>query len=471
MSSAIQFRSSEFDGSMVFRMSNIFRRICFGSLVLAAVSGWAQAPPAADTPVAAVSGPGDSADRMLAPPPVSGEDYPVVFASETRTNVLRGGVTFDFAHSDNVLAGAATNPVTDNSYSIWPTLALDETTGRTKLTFSYAPGFTFYQKTSARDETDQNVAVDFQYRLSPHVTMMLKDSFQKSSDAFNSPGEGLGAGVSGSLQGSNNLIIAPLADRLSNTGNAGLSYQFGANAMLGVTATFTNLHYPSPGQVLDELYDTSSQAVSVYHSLRFSRRQYLGVTYQYQRLLAYPGSGTTDTQTNSALVFYTWLPTSRFSISGFGGPQFSATDQPGLSSSHSLSPSAGGSIGWQGERTALAVSYSHSINAGGGLIGASTADTANAFVRQQLAKHWNAVVNGGYVNNRVIPVVGLANTSGHSVTGSAAVERAVTSKLSVQAGYTRLHQIYQNVAVISQNPDTNREWVTVSYQFTKPLGR
>jgi len=435
-----------------------------------AVAGWSQAAPAAEVPAVPLTGGVNSEDRMLTPPPVSGADYPVVFTSEEHSNFLRGGITFDFAHSDNVL-GAGVTPVSDNSYSIWPTLALDETTGRTKLEFSYAPGFTFYQQTTGRDETDQNLAVDYEYRLSPHVTMRLRDTFQKSSDAFNSPGEGLFNGVSGSLGATSNLVIAPIADRLSNTGNAGMSYQFSANAMVGFNATFGNLHYPDPGQVQGELFDSSSQVVSAFHALRIARRHYLGVAYQYQRLLAYPGAGTTETQTNAGILFYTWLPTSRVSVSAFAGPQFAATTQPALPESHLLAPDAGGSLSWQTERTALAASYIHSIIGGGGLIGASRAGAATAWARQRVAKGWTAEINGAYVNNDVIVVAGLPDTSGHSIAASAALTREFNPRFRVQGGYTRLHQIYANISEISQYPDTNREWVTVSYQFTKALGR
>jgi hypothetical protein len=210
---------------------------------------------------------------------------------------------------------------------------------------------------------------------------------------------------------------------------------------------------------------------SVFHSFRVSRRQYLGVSYQYQRLLAYPADGTTETQTNAVLGFYTWLATSKLSASAFAGPQFAATSQPGLPDSHTTAPTAGGSLNWQSEHTALAASYSHAITGGGGLIGASRADGANAFVRQMLTKRWQASVAGGYVDNRIIQVADLPNTSGHSVTGSVAVQHQMTTQLAVQAGYTRLRQQYDDVPAISLHPDTNREWVTVSYQFTKALGR
>ena len=64
------------------------------------------------------SDPGE--DRMLTPPPVSGQAYPLSLASEERANYLRGGVTFTTAYSDNVLGATSLTPVSDVSYSVWP---------------------------------------------------------------------------------------------------------------------------------------------------------------------------------------------------------------------------------------------------------------------------------------------------------------------------------------------------------------
>ncbi|MDR3494157.1 MAG: hypothetical protein P4L82_06105, partial [Ancalomicrobiaceae bacterium] len=101
--------------------------------------------PAATGPIgAAVVNNDADADRMLTPPPVSGETYPLSFTSEERANYLRGGVTFNTAYSDNVLGATSAHPVSDVSYSVWPTIALDETTPRLHTVFTYAPGFTFY---------------------------------------------------------------------------------------------------------------------------------------------------------------------------------------------------------------------------------------------------------------------------------------------------------------------------------------
>jgi hypothetical protein len=451
-----------------------------GLVLLASVPGWSQEQqrtppvPAATGPIAGLSMSSDSdndLDRMLIPPPVSGEVYPLWFSYEEEVNYVRGGVIFDTAYSDNVLAGTSATPVSDVSYSVWPTIELDETTSRLHTLLSYAPGFTFYQHTSAYNQADQNLLLDGRYRLSPHVTASLRDSFQKSSNVFNQPDEGLAGAVSGSAEGVNNSIIAPLADRLSNNGNAGITYQFSANAMIGASGTFTNLHYPDPAQV-PGLYDAALRAGSAFYSYRLSRRHYVGAMYQYQELLSYPPGRVNQTQTHGAFLFYTFYPNPAFSLSLFAGPQYriaspqsTGATPPLVPASQAWTPAGGISMNWQGRHRSMAVSYSHSINSGGGLIGAVELDQAIAIVRQQITRNLSASLAGAYANNGVLAISALG---GHSISLSAALERQMGGHLSVRAGYTRLHQDY---IFFSENPDTNREWVGISYQFARRLGR
>jgi hypothetical protein len=455
-----------------------FSKTFLFGLLLAALPAFPQDNTSA-TPVPAVSNPAVSVpantdqgeDRMLTPPPVSGQAYPLSAPAEGRSNYIRGGVTGNASYSDNVLGSASGTPISDISYSVWPTISLDETTTRLHTVLSYAPGFTFYEKVTSRNEADQNVSLTGQYRISPHVTVSVAETFQKSSDIYNQPDQGLAVGVSGSAQSVNNSIVAPLADRLSNYGNAGITYQFSANAMVGASGTFSNLHYPNPAQV-PGLFDAASRAGSAFFSYRAAKDHYFGVSYQYQELLSYPVSSTNETQTDGVLFFYTFVPTQAFSLSFFGGPQyynsgtqFIAAGQPIIAPVHSWTPTAGASLNWQSLRTGIALSYARSVSSGGGLVGAVEFDSANLSVRQRITHNLNASLAGYYANNGVLS---LASLGGHSISGSAALQRQIGGHFNVQAGYTRLHQDYSG---FTANPDTNREWISVAWQFARPIGR
>src|SRR5271166_607888 len=113
--------------------------------------------------------------QMSTPPPVSGANYSAAFASETQqSSNVRAGLTISTVHSNNVVGGDTLNPVSDVSYSIWPTLALDATTTRLHSVLTYSPGFTFYQRMSSLNQSDQNVALDLSYRLSPNLTLSFR---------------------------------------------------------------------------------------------------------------------------------------------------------------------------------------------------------------------------------------------------------------------------------------------------------
>ncbi len=397
-------------------------RLCLTlALLIATPLVWAQTDSNGNEPASPLI---DS--TMLTPPPVSGQSYPAALGSEERSNFLRYGLSFNSAYSDNALGGST--PMSDVSYSIWPTIALDQKTTTLHTVLSYAPGFTFYQRSTSRDEADQNFSIHVSDRLSPHVTLSAGDGLQKSSSVFNQLDYGSG-GVSGGAGGGNSLVIAPVSPFLHNTGNIDLSYQFAANGMIGASGTFTNLHYSNSDQVTG-LADSNTQGGSVFYSLRASRLHYFGVTYQYQRLVSSSATvGQSETQTHAILFYYTLYPTSTLSISFFGGPQHSNTSQAPLGGLQlppavAWNPSIGGSVSWQGQLTNVAFSYSHAISGGGGLSGAVHSDSANLSLRRRITRTLDASLSGGYAQNNVLgsPLFGGSN-NGHSYFGdSVAVE-------------------------------------------------
>ena len=458
--------------------TRLLKQISVGLLLLPVSSLWAQVNSNSSQSALEVQGPGSTDDQMKVPPPVSGRSYPTEGSSEERSNYLRGGMTFTSAYTDNALGSVGGKPESDVSYSVGPVLALDETTSRLHLVLTYAPGFTFYQRVSSRNEADQNVSFDLHYRLSPHVTFSARNGFMKTSNVFNQPNVTPAEAVSGGTQEPNLSVIAPIADLLSNTGTVGISYQFAANGMVGATGSFTYLHYPNPAEV-PGLFDSNAQAGSVFYSFRLSKMHYVGATYQYQRLLGYPNEGRSETQTHALLLFYTLYASSRLSISFFGGPQHSDTVEPSLPplqlhlpAVRAWTPAAGASMSWQGRLNNIAVSYSRVISDGGGLFGAVQMNSANASFRQQLTRRLSGALGASYTQNDVLAsALSSVGNSGHSIAGNASLQQQFGQHINVLLGYTRLHQDYSNVAVLAATPDTNREFISISNQFSRPLGR
>ncbi|MGH9517159.1 MAG: hypothetical protein ACRD3P_15945 [Terriglobales bacterium] len=448
----------------------ITRTSIFALILLVAVPLWSQSNPVA----ASDPSTGTNDSQMAVPPPVSAESYPTVTGSEARSNYLRTGVSVTSAYTDNLLGGVSARPISDESYSIAPYISLDQTTSRLHSMLTFDPGFTFYQHTSSRNQADENAGLNISYRLTPHVTLSLIDSFRKSSNLLNQP-NGFESPVFGSGQVAPVTVFAPAADQLSNTGTAQLTYQFGLNAMVGASGTFTNLHYSNLAEV-PGLYDSGSTGGSVFYTHRLSGMHYVGATYEYQRLLAYPAGFRAQTTTNGLMLFYSVYLKPTVSLSFFGGPQYSDTQESISPTLRSWSPAAGASLAWQEKETNFAVSYSQKVAPGGGLIGAVHQNAGTVSVRRQLRRRLSGGFAAQYASNRLLDTGLLAlgggvNGGGHSISGTASLDQELGEHFAFSFGYSRLHQSYSSVSAISNAPDTNRGWVSFSYEFARPLGR
>ena len=405
---------------------------------------------------------------MVTPSPLSDEGYSLAFASETpRTNYLRGGLSFGTFYDDNVLPSSG-QPVSDVRFSIWPSLSLQQSRSRLSWSLTYSPGYTFHQRLSSVNGVDHNLALGLQYRLSPHVTMSVTSSFQKTSDLLNLSGQNVPVSGSGGVHGPNDSIVPPASARISTFSDAQITYQFGQNAMIGAKGTLSELWYPDRAS-LPGMFDSTAEAASGFYAHRLSGKHYIGATYGFQRLLTHPGQG--ETQTQNTLLFYTlYLPPS-LAVSLFAGPEHSDTQAEGSLPLRKWSPTAGGSLAWHGEHTSVAASFARRIGDGGGLSGAVLSNSADASVRWRLARTVTTDLGANYSTNSVLesqPVLGIG---GHSWSVTASLQHSLGESLVVQMGYTHLHQSYSSITAISKAPDRNGIWVSLSYQFERPWGR
>jgi hypothetical protein len=436
-------------------------RFCFSLALLVTMPAWSQVEPSA------TSTDPTSGEPMRKPPPVSGDAYPSATASETRSNELRVGLSFQAAYDDNILAGETPTAISDESYSMKPTMQIDQRTSRFQQSLVFEPGFTFYQHTSARNEADQLVRESIEYWFSPHTTVTLRDSFLKSTNVLNQPyGD-----VSGSAQPSAAQVMAPFADTMSNAASGEATYQFGLNGMIGGSGTTTLLNYLNPSQAVG-LSNSETRGGSAFYNLRLPRSQYVGVTYQYSRMIASIASSQSATYVQTANFYYTLYLVHSLTLSVSGGPQHFSVTEPPLPPSASWTPAVEASMGWQRMRTNLAASYSRSVSGAGGMLGAFQSDSARASVRFRCARTWIVAAAGDYwLQKAALPAFIMPSSGGHGVSGTSTVQHTMGEHITAEFGYTRVHQSYASVAAVSANPDSDRGYVSISYQFTKPLGR
>ncbi|MGA2908259.1 MAG: hypothetical protein ABSE36_11195 [Terracidiphilus sp.] len=443
-------------------------RICLPLLLVpfVAIPSLSQVEPSAtggDTPTL-------NSPQMLTPPPVSGLQYPTTSGEETRSNYLDMGISMNAAYTDNILPNVFATPVSDETYSIVPSIDLNRTTTKQTAILSYSPTILFYGHTSSLDAVNHNASLIFQDRPSPHTAISLQDFYVRTSNVFSGQYPFSQGGLTGSTVAPVPAVIAPYAEQQTDTASGALTYQFAADGMVGGGGSYTNLDFPNPSQATG-LYGSSGESGSAFYSRRLSAAQYIGVSYDYSRTVTNPPNGTVDVQMHTPLPFYTIYFNTKSSLSFSGGAQYISISQGQLASSNTWSPAGAVSMGWQGNRGAVAISYLHVATSGGGLLGAVHSDSVNASGNLAINRTWSASLGASYATiSAVTQLVGLSYSGGNSFTANASLQHAFGEHFTVQGGYDRLAQTDIGIAVISATPNSDREFVAIAYVFRKPLG-
>jgi hypothetical protein len=436
-------------------------------LLLVAIPALSQVEPSA-------SGGGETSEddtQMMTPPPVSGLPYASEGSEGGRSNYLSATIAASAGYIDNILPGVNTAPVSDETYSIAPSVSLARTTPRQSMALNYSPNFSFYEPTSVFDTVDQSASLTFSQRLSPHLSVGVQDYFMRTNDVFNEAYPFSTGGLTGSNQAPVPALIAPFSEQMSDTLSGSISYQYGLNGMIGGGGSYSNLDYPNPIDALG-LYNSSGESGSAFYSKRFSRSQYGGISYSYSRYTGDVPQPSYQTQIHTISGFYTFYFNPRCSFSISGGMQHINVTIPGSPAFDSWTPSGVASIGWQGKRASLAASYLHTVYAGEGLYGAYHSDSASGSAGWNFGRTWSGSLGVSYAN--ISSENGLTvgnNETGDTLAGDASVRRSFGDRIGLSAGYQRLHESYTGIAVIAENPDSDRVYVTVSYEFRKSLGR
>lgn len=432
--------------------------------LLTAVPVWGQADNEAGTAAQADD------TQMQTPPPVSGAAFPTAVGNEVRSNYLRMGVSVSGGYIDNLYAGETGSPLSETIYSVAPIVSYDRSSSIEHANFTYSPGFIFYQPTSVLNEASQSAAAEYSLRFTPHTTMILSDAFQDTSTAFGSAYAGVGGTVSGSLQSQAPGVVPPFAQMRSNMANGEFTAQLSRTSMFGLSGMDSILQYPNSSETAG-LDNSSSRGGSIFYNRRMSGSQYMGVTYQYSDFLTYPAVGTSQTQTHSVNVFYSFHPTERLSLSVSGGPQYYTFAQTPLPAQSGWGPAVIASIGWQGDRTSFAANYSREVTGGGGILGVFNTSMAGASARWQATRNWMAAATANYSDYQTLtPLAVTAEQGGHSVSGGVNLHRNLGQQLQLGFEYDRVHETYGDIRSIASNPNSDRETVSLTWQFSRPFG-
>jgi len=438
------------------------------------------APAAALSVIAGMQGEGGTDDAASDLPQIpallGGKGNSLEFLSELeRSNYLRGGVNVGAAYDDNphlVPTGLAGNA----SVSIFPNISIEESTSRMRWTLGYAGGLTVNQGLTNENQQSHNLNFDSEYRLSPHVNLRVAEVFSMTTGFFDAGNSPEGVAESG---GPNTSLITPLATQRSSLTTVEANYHFALNDLVGASGSFYDLHFtnvPAETQAADPLTNSESASGSAFWLHRLFRGDWGGASYGFERLTFSLGDG--ETSVHSFLAVNTLNLSKRITLTGFIGPQY--VDNQGLvpgalqsTQSNEWSVAGGVEGGWKNQHNSLSAGYSRTIIDGGGLLGAVRLQTVHGSFRRQLTPGWAAALTASYGTNQSLIVPFATSASSINLTSAGILlERNVGKSLGLRMGYSHdfQEQFGLPAPTATQNANRNRVFVTLSYQWAKPLG-
>ena len=446
------------------------------SAVFLVTFGWGQ--DGHSVPASAVGSEMPYTEVLAPPPPVNNVQMPLTFSSDgARSNVLSGSIQLGSGYNDNALV-TPNDPISNVSVLVVPRIEITQNRERWSLDFAYSPGITINQNLSEQNQFAQSLSFTTNYRLSPHVSVQLRDNFAVTNNLFsglfgNTPGPG-------PFQQSNSSVITPLANSTSNNTGLGITYQFSASSLVGVSGNYYFVNYGSVAGTprVSGFIDSHAASATSFYAHRFSNRHWVGATYNFRQLMFDPGGRTV---VYSLLGFYSLVLGNHMTLSLWAGPQYSTTflsgvlvAQPSAGSSLALpaqwSPSAGAMYGWVGSHTSLRAGYSRLISDGSGVAEAVTSQQVDAELRRRLAARWTASAGVAYATNDPLHTFS-ATAPLRSFQGNAGIEYRLTDNLGMSLSYGRQQQRYEYSLLPSATANQNRVWFSLSYMFARPLGR
>jgi hypothetical protein len=433
-----------------------------------------QAPAAALSAIAGMQLEGGtedaSSDLPRIPALLGGAGISSAFLSELeRSNYLRAGVNVGTAYDDNPFL--ASNDATSNtSVSIFPNISIEETSSRIRWKLGYAGGLTINENLPNQNQDSQNLNFDSQFRLSPHVNLRVAENFSMITGFFDAGNGAIGSG------GPNASLIAPLSTQRTSMTTVETNYHCALNDLVGASGSFYDLHFTNV-QEGTELTDSQTASGSAFWLHRIFHGDWGGASYDFQRITFSPDG---ETRVNSILAVDTMGLSNRFTLTGFVGPQYLENQNqvlilgaPQVTRSNNWSVAGGIEGGWANQRTSMSAGFSRNISDGGGLLGAVRLQTVHGTFRRELVPGWAAALTASYGTNQSLIVPSATSPSSINLTSvGISLERNVGKSIGFRMGYTHdfQEQFGLPAPAPTQNANRNRVFVTLSYQWAKPLG-
>ena len=388
-------------------------------------------------------------------------------------NTMAYGVTSSTAFDDN--APNLGNTVSNLTSSIQPNVSVSIDRPRSNAFLYYSPTYTYSSNVDAYNSASEAAAAKLEYRLSPRFSIQLKDAFSLTNNSFENLQAAGNLPPMGILDRPNTSVLGANLKSTTNQASADSIYRLGPHTSVGIGGTFATLQYQNPfGGANVGSINSRSWSGRASYSQQLTPRYSFSVEYSTQN---FSSQGLYSTLTHSVLGFWTVSLRQKIQFSVFGGPELSqfndsliAFSAVAVAKPSSTGFSGGGNLSWQGEHNGLTASFVQRVSDGGAGGGAAVdSRTASFGLQRRLSSRITTVLFANYVSNTQLDPL-VAQPDFASVSGGVSVSRMMTPHWSVNLSASRQAFLGNTAQLIGQH-DHDVATISISYSFTRPIGR
>jgi hypothetical protein len=415
------------------------------------------------------------AQQQDLPVPVGTEMPAVAFQSEGKVvNVLRADFRLSTVFDDNAF-GRQNARVNDLQFGVNPVFGFQQTRRHLQLDLTYAPGSVFSQRLP--DRFTQMGGADIRYMPTPRLSFHVRQDYAVTTDPFQSVLQDGFLPQPAPTNRPNNPAIFPHLKQTTLMSNADVSYRLSQHTTVGLNGYFSDLRYDNLATGIGTpLIQTRTASGSFFLSHRLSARHSVG--FEYTLLDLFFGQTDARTRAHNFAFFDNIALSRRSTLSVYAGPEYTYTHNQvvlniqlfiiSVPVTRTSWSSAGGAVyNWNGTKNAVQAGYSRSVSDGGGLIGAVRANSGFVQIRRQLPGRLVGDLGGQVSNNSALAILSGHQYYFRQVSGSIGLTRQISHRAFFRLSYSHLNQ--SSTIVPLANHD--RVELSMSYQFSKPLGR
>jgi len=429
------------------------------------------------------------AAQSTAPDVGIGQMVPPTLPSEhSKANMFTASLAVTNLYDDNFLS-TQENKLGNLNWFVQPQIAVAGTRPHVDWALNYSPTVLIDRRFSVNDLLAHNFGLDVKYRPTRHVTVGIYGSLRVETNLLDRVTQHPSTSEFGVLDRPNELVLPPVDRRTYEQAGVDVNYLVGRFTIIGMGGNFAQSRFrnlPNQAPIIGSLVDSQIEGGRLFYSHRITRRQSVGAMYQLQSLLFQGGEARAIT--HSILYMHSIAFTPRTSLSFFVGPEFSRIRNQILVNldlfplvaqftintlSTPTSLGGGATYQWGGDRTVLLGTVVNRVSDGGGLFGASRLQAATGEVRRQLAPRWKAGLSLSYGRTSALGVSPASPSvpSSTMLSGTSTLSWSLAEHIAVEFRYARLRQVGYGTIPLVNPGDHNLFYMSLTYQFARPLGR